>query len=53
MMRAILLSFLGLVFVLASAGLVWCGIILHRQRQRRHACLTWQEIERLERENPL
>ena len=42
---AVLVSFL---FLLAAASLVWCGIVLHRQRQRRRERLTWRDLERLE-----
>ena len=42
---AALVSFL---FLLAAASLVWCGIVLHRQRKRRLERLTWRDLERLE-----
>ena len=43
----------SLLFVLVSASLVWCGIVLHRQRKRRRERLTWRDFERLERDKTL
>ncbi len=46
----LLVSFL---FLLAAASLVWCGIVLHRQRKRRRERLTWRDLDRLERDKTL
>jgi hypothetical protein len=45
--------FVSILFVLVSASLAWCGIVLHRQRKRRRDPLTWRDIEQLERDNTL
>jgi hypothetical protein len=44
-------ALVSLLFVFVSASLAWCGIVLHRQRKRRHERLTWRDFDRLERDD--